>query len=701
MSVEHLYSPVPSKIPVITDTTGGVRQLLLLGSASTVVEPLQWHLDQGETYDDAEFNGLPILKNLATTGPSYSATVTSPAPTGSTASGSCIDFGSTPLFPQTDDWELEFAYYVTDMDAQYAVFGAWNLSNRGLLVFTSPTLGWRMQWAGVVANTGAGDLPTVGWHQIRVTRVGNTVTLFVDGVQKIIRTDPFSMQSASLALAYGNSSTYNSSITNSSTGRICNLSITHSGHTTYWPLQEGAGRNIHWAKTDGTFGVVDAIKGSLVISWWANTDDAFTKDWSIDHGGTIGIDGAFIPGAYSGGVDCLGDPLEFSPGRLGNYKSRINHNPNAIAALSDVGAEAAGTFTSDRASEGTPNSMFARIDGTGKDRMLTYPEALTGGNLSTAKSYCPTSWSLRLTAFNIYGGLENPTQPGYIAAKAHIQRYRPDIYGLTEVSSSDNTQRVEEFGFSTGNPYLAESSGGSGVVRQCFLSRYPIEYSTSVPSGAGGNEFVRPPLWIELKIGPRRVAFCCVHCETLCSNAATCAVTTPYPINEYRRAAEWFRIQEFYETRKQTYPDLTLFMLGDGNDDPQKQQSVSVTDSETVGASPWGGFNAGAGLPSSFDYANYPDRQLTAMGLTRVALTNIDGSRSTLWTGSPNSAISLESQIDFQGYDSEVFSLDGSEIADSEATQTGGIKKYGSALATTDSRDASDHKMTVADFSLI
>ena len=110
----------------------------------------------------------------------------------------------------------------------------------------------------------------------------------------------------------------------------------------------------------------------------------------------------------------------------------------------------------------------------------------------------------------------------------------------------------------------------------------------------------------------------------------------------------------------------------------------------------------GSDIPFPIGYGpNPPFRQYERQAYKVLSSRDLAGNNSTLLGGGkPNPKVLDEHRvhIDWIIHSSGLFSS-GHEIANSEVTQSGGIKKFGSPLAATDSRNASDHFAVVADFS--
>jgi len=95
-------------------------------------------------------------------------------------------------------------------------------------------------------------------------------------------------------------------------------------------------------------------------------------------------------------------------------------------------------------------------------------------------------------------------------------------------------------------------------------------------------------------------------------------------------------------------------------------------------------------------YAGYVGNFHSSLGLQTLNSTDLDGNDSTLFAITPNQAITTENKIDFIATSSGI-QVDGHEVLNSEATQSGGLEKFGDELPFSSSRSASDHKLIFAD----
>lgn len=310
-------------------------------------------------------------------------------------------------------------------------------------------------------------------------------------------------------------------------------------------------------------------------------------------------------------------------------------------------------------------------------------------NSSTTAGTLPSVKDFRVGFYNIYVGLQNGTK--YAAIQSHIERITPDIMGLCELSEADKTTITGTLGPATG--YTDFAFGGATGVVIGIMSKHTIVSSGTVTSPLGSNEFSRKPLWAIIDIGAdANVLIYVIHPTSWCLTAP-CNLESR-PTLEFARAIEWIRIKDHIEAKRAIDSSLHVIVMGDYND----------TDDDTYQTDAFSSRPPGAILPEDdvtypVQYATYPDYQCEQAGLTALKSTDLDGDRTTLWANTPNAAFPTAIKLDFIANSSNV-SVRGHEVLSSEATQVGGLEKYGDALLFADSRDASDHKCIFADLTV-
>ena len=294
--------------------------------------------------------------------------------------------------------------------------------------------------------------------------------------------------------------------------------------------------------------------------------------------------------------------------------------------------------------------------------------------------------------FNVYLGLSD--QDHRDAVENHIDRYRPDILGLSEINASDQSYLQNTLGPNNGYSYF--QMGEVLSLQPALMSKYEIVESGILSSTSPANEFRRKPVWAVIDVGhdTKNVLVYVCHTESWCYSGPCLNVARPEL--EFPRAIEWIRLKEHMEAKLAVDPLLEVIVMGDMNDDDLSPQT-NLFNGQPNGV--WGGFQLGTDITFPVQHATYPIYQATQMNLTTLLSTDLDGDRNTIWTTDPNPAFTVPVKLDYICH-SDGLAASEHEIANSEATQTGGMLKYGNELPAGESQDASDHKMVNADFKL-
>jgi len=312
---------------------------------------------------------------------------------------------------------------------------------------------------------------------------------------------------------------------------------------------------------------------------------------------------------------------------------------------------------------------------------VTYSE--TGGRSRGLQEFTVMS-------MNIWTGLGAAGSDKRNALYRIIQRVQPDVLALQECGATGShitTDMVADMGFS--EAYYPTV----GTYEPAILSRYASLGNDVVDSTLPADEmFAEFPNMILDMGGGKKLLVMSIHNRIFCL-AGPCDdnQNTDW---EFAKAVEWFRIKKFLEAARTANPGLEVVVMGDCNGDPAMSQTASFPSAVS-----FTGFVPGTDLTSEPGYpilfSEYPQRQLEDCGLFRVGMENQDGNDSTLWTTTPNAALTSEFAIDIIAVSSGLGKIS-SEIIDSEATQTGGaFDKKGPVLPSGDSRET-DHKPVVA-----
>jgi hypothetical protein len=306
------------------------------------------------------------------------------------------DLGSA-LIPATADFELSCWYYQSSSANIHTVVEQRASPNNNIFALAANFNGsvGSAGKLGLFLSTSNGilssvDLTNNAWHALRITRIGNDWTLYLNGANVGTVTRSFSIgQTQDCHVLAG---LFNSSFSQFSSGRIADLRITTGGVTTYFPLQDGPGssntnRDLSYIKSDGTYGVVsNAIVNGTVSTIWGNRCPN-ARDWCTEYGGDIAANGAFLPGQISGSLASDGTAKTLAAGKFGNPYSRINFNPFTAAELNALGLETAYAVTTARQSVSPTDTKFRRTAADGDDRFFTTAAALTGTDKTNAEAY--------------------------------------------------------------------------------------------------------------------------------------------------------------------------------------------------------------------------------------------------------------------------------------------------------------------------
>lgn len=196
---------------------------------------------------------------------------------------------SASWIPPSGDFSFSIRYFHVSSATAHSVIDQRALDNTqylGIYVNFPGQDECTLFWSTAVVN-GSVKL-SGGWNDLRVTRVGNLFSLYVNDLLAGSATATPIIPVANTYLL----AVYLGSLVNHSPGRVSDFQITVGGITTYFPLQDGPGtnsnnRSIAYVRSDGTGGMVSsAIVGGTVSSIWANSCPT-AQDWSVRYGGSI------------------------------------------------------------------------------------------------------------------------------------------------------------------------------------------------------------------------------------------------------------------------------------------------------------------------------------------------------------------------------------------------------------------------------
>lgn len=309
---------------------------------------------------------------------------------------------------------------------------------------------------------------------------------------------------------------------------------------------------------------------------------------------------------------------------------------------------------------------------------------VTKGKLNSAGTF-------RTLFFNVFVHLG--TAPKQLAIENHIRRANADFVGLSEVTQAIDGPIIEATYKKYGYRYF-EYVNVASSLEVMFMSKAPI---------SNAQEFImsgRNPLYCEVNIGiAGTVGIVTLHDASWCTVLPCNTLPTELPEepNAHDRMVQTYQtLQELIDIKAADSSLKGFILQGDWNDDYRHTQIT------TYNSAPPGGVSLPGYLSYPLDNAQFPLKPLDYYnGLININLsTDLAGSEDTIWTLDPNAAFTLAMRMDYIAYTDGVQLIDG-EILNSEVdNNTQGITKYGNVLTFDDSRDASDHKMVIADFKI-
>jgi hypothetical protein len=308
---------------------------------------------------------------------------------------------------------------------------------------------------------------------------------------------------------------------------------------------------------------------------------------------------------------------------------------------------------------------------------------VTKGKLNSAGTF-------RTLFFNVFLHLGGAAKQ--LAIENHIRRANADFIGLSEVSEATDGAILEATYTKYGYRYYEYVVAGS--LQVMFMSKAPI---------SNAQEFVmsgRHPLYCEVNVGLQgKIGIVTLHNDSWCVVGPCNTLPTEFPdeaMAHDRMVQAYQTLQELNDLKAADSTLKGFIIQGDWNDDYRHTQVV------TYNSAPVGGVTLPAYLSYPLNNAPFPLKPLEYYnGTINMNLsTDLAGSENTVWANDPNAVLTLAMRMDYIAYTDSVALID-SEILNSEVdNNTTGITKYGNVLTFDDSRDASDHKMVIADFKI-
>ncbi len=283
-------------------------------------------------------------------------------------------------------------------------------------------------------------------------------------------------------------------------------------------------------------------------------------------------------------------------------------------------------------------------------------------------------------------GIGPAGQPNHDAVKDVLRRINADVVALQEIHSADVqsgslTAMANSLGYT--HRYVAPTTQAfDTTLRVAVLSKYPFLNTNSIGSPTGAREMTRriPAVTIDVPDTEENLLFISPHLKSGTSTA-----------DRFRRTIEMRRLTG-YLTQQAISNSSPFVVLGDFN------PSGSNT---TFSALPSGlpsTFSLGADITFPLSYSRQMLAYFTNPLPIRVPATHTNGSSSTFDTTNTNGPILdlilVSSAIFARGVDSEVYN------STFDTSNSIGLPKSGSPLATTTSAVASDHYAVFADLLL-
>jgi len=293
---------------------------------------------------------------------------------------------------------------------------------------------------------------------------------------------------------------------------------------------------------------------------------------------------------------------------------------------------------------------------------------------------CIFAVPVRIAAFNLYQGVEDPDSAGYEATRAILQRVNADIVGVVEANGATQSNfntLAASLGYA--HTYYSPQGPMDTTLRTAVMSRWPITYTNAVQSPPGAKEMTRANgiVVVDVPGTTQDPTLVVVHYKALGSSAES-----------FRRAIEIRRTVEALQNLGKG-GSSNVFVIGDFN---------------LVGSSPVR-FDAlpSTGLPSSYQlgsdvsfpvlYQTNPDFFFSGIGMGKASMLQADGDPRTFNTGGVLDYIVTSQTVLNRGFQAEIYN---------SAKDAGyaGLQKSGSPLPTSTSSTASDHYLIFGDFQM-
>ena len=403
-NVEKTLAQVQSSMTSASDTTGVVARYSgktdlvsgndlvsgIYGASLEVIIPASLSTPS----QDAAGNALGV------TGPvCYPATVEVPCVTGDgsavfAASGSNI--GISGAANRTVCFRAKLSTRTGNQSLMHLGDGS---ANGAFQAFANSGANWYFDQGGSGFDIGVAT--DTSWHHHAISYDGVNVRWYIDGalVASAARSLNTTNGTCRLLIGYFNG--------DRSSASICDVRIYSDGKTlseiqainngtdnrtnlvAHWPIQEGPGSSNTNRTSYDTVGTNNLTWNNGTVSTiWANRCP-YAQDWSINYGGGIAANGAFVPGRIGSSNDAAGNAKTLAAGKFGNPYSRLCPNAFAAPALVNIGYTASSKLApTDTVQATSPaDTKFRRNASTGSDRYFATLAALTGSDKTNAETY--------------------------------------------------------------------------------------------------------------------------------------------------------------------------------------------------------------------------------------------------------------------------------------------------------------------------
>lgn len=304
---------------------------------------------------------------------------------------------------------------------------------------------------------------------------------------------------------------------------------------------------------------------------------------------------------------------------------------------------------------------------------------------------------IRVASFNIGAhfadtyfdySLGDPGTPDYESVKAILGRIDADVVALQEIHSVDlqgTPDDLDDLAAALGYPYLhvtPVTGAFDTSLRVVILSRFPFISTTNIGSPSGAKEMTRlhPVVKVDVPGTARDLVMVSAHLKAGTETS-----------DRFRRAVEMKRLTGHLASTGLTNDD-NFVILGDFN-----PSSINTTFSTLPSGLP-SSYVLGGDITLPVTYSTNPLAYFSTPGAARLDPRQLDGSRSTFGTTAPNGPT-----LDLILVSPAIAGrLNASEVYNSalDVSNSAGLPKAGSPLASTTSATASDHYAVFADLEL-